>query len=191
MTINRRLLLRTSSAAVAGALGAAALSDTAAAAAMGSDPTGGVTRTLLQKHPSPAEGWDAVQTLVQIPRHRESGRHSHPGVEVGYIIRGDVLMEFDDRPPLRLRTGDPFFIPEGAIHNARNVGTVTTMMLSTYVVDGAKPLVTTYLGVQKVGGGDVPVDSGELMTGGNEPVGVLEPLRERWYRQFEQRRHVA
>ncbi|WP_459389164.1 cupin domain-containing protein [Streptomyces sp. L500] len=53
-------------------------------------------------------------------------------------------MEFDDRPPLRLRTGNPFFIPEGAVHNARNVGTVTTLMLSTYVVDETKPLVTTY-----------------------------------------------
>ncbi|MFJ7495120.1 cupin domain-containing protein [Streptomyces sp. NPDC097727] len=154
MMINRRLLLRTSSAAAAGVLGAAALSATAAATepARGlpsrltgdPDPTGGVTRTLLQEHPSPAEGWEAVQTLVQIPRHKESGRHSHPGIEVGYIIRGDVLMEFDDRPPLRLRTGDPFFIPDGSIHNARNVGTVTTMMLSTYVVDETKPLVTTY-----------------------------------------------
>jgi quercetin dioxygenase-like cupin family protein len=140
--IDRRSLLRTSGAAAAGALGVAALSSTAAAA--DSDPTAGVTRTLLQEHPSPAEGWEAVQTLVQIPRHKESGRHSHPGVEVGYIVRGDVLMEFDDRPPLRLRTGDPFFIPNGVIHNARNVGTVTTMMLSTYVVDETKPLVTNY-----------------------------------------------
>ncbi|GEC02703.1 hypothetical protein SSP24_03580 [Streptomyces spinoverrucosus] len=140
--IARRSLLRTSGAAAAGALGVAALSSTAAAA--DSDPTAGVTRTLLQEHPSPAEGWEAVQTLVQIPRHKESGRHSHPGVEVGYIVRGDVLMEFDDRPPLRLRTGDPFFIPNGVIHNARNVGTVTTMMLSTYVVDETKPLVTNY-----------------------------------------------
>ncbi|MEU6601843.1 cupin domain-containing protein [Streptomyces flaveolus] len=153
--IDRRLLLRTSGGAAAGALGALALSSTAAAAAepaghstahhpVDPDPTAGVTRTLLQEHPSPAEGWEAVQTLVQIPRHKESGRHSHPGIEVGYIIHGDVLMEFDDRPPLRLRTGDPFFIPNGAVHNARNVGTVTTMMLSTYVVDETKPLVTTY-----------------------------------------------
>ncbi|MEU1827232.1 hypothetical protein ABZ502_33000 [Streptomyces abikoensis] len=53
-------------------------------------------------------------------------------------------MEFDDGHVLRLRTGDPFLIPSGAIHNARNVGRVTTMMLSTYVVDETKPLVTTY-----------------------------------------------
>ncbi|MFF3606720.1 cupin domain-containing protein [Streptomyces sp. NPDC002463] len=153
MMLDRRVLLRTSGVAAAGVLGAALPSSAAAAepccasgtpVPAGQDPTEGVTRTLLQEHPSPAEGWEAVQTLVQIPRYRESGRHSHPGVEVGYIVRGDVLMEFDDRPPLRLRTGDPFFIPNGVIHNARNVGTVTTMMLSTYVVDETKPLVTTY-----------------------------------------------
>ncbi|MFC8715093.1 cupin domain-containing protein [Streptomyces sp. NPDC057197] len=154
---DRRTLLRAGGTAAAGALGAAALASAQQAAATPllphdhpagpvdpTDPTAGVTRTLLQQHPSPAEGWAAVQTLVRIPRHKQSGRHSHPGVEVGYIIRGDVLMEFDDAPALRLRTGDPFFIPSGAIHNALNVGTVTTMMLSTYVVDETKPLVTTY-----------------------------------------------
>ncbi|MEV7080892.1 cupin domain-containing protein [Streptomyces sp. NPDC093516] len=146
--LDRRSLLRTSGVAAAGALGAVALPPATALAQpsgpVGSDPTAGVTRTLLQEHPSPAPGWEAVQTLVRIPRHKQSGRHSHPGIEVGYIIEGDVLMEFDDGPPLRLRTGEPFFIPNSVIHNALNVGKVTTMMLSTYVVDATKPLVTTY-----------------------------------------------
>ncbi|GHC44193.1 cupin domain-containing protein [Streptomyces cinnamoneus] len=168
MMIDRRTLIRHGGAATAGALAMSAVAPTTAAAAatghgtrkaqhpypaghtnpMGAatptDPTSGVTRTVLQRHPSPAKGWDTVQTLVEIPRGKESGRHSHPGVEVGYIVRGDVLMVFDDGHVLRLRTGDPFFIPSGAVHNARNVGTVTTMMLSTYVVDETKPLVTTY-----------------------------------------------
>jgi mannose-6-phosphate isomerase-like protein (cupin superfamily) len=55
-------------------------------------------------------------------------------------------MEFDDRPTLTLRTGDPFMIPPGAIHNARNIGTVTTKMLSTYVVDETQPLATLFDG---------------------------------------------
>ncbi|MBM0257506.1 cupin domain-containing protein [Micromonospora sp. 4G55] len=37
-----------------------------------------------------------VQTLFQIPVGSESGRHSHPGEEVGYLIQGDVAMEFDE-----------------------------------------------------------------------------------------------
>lgn len=101
-------------------------------------------RTELQRFPSPVPGWAIDQTLVQIPEGTASGRHSHPGPEVGYIVRGDVAMEFDDRPSLTLRTGDPFMIPPGVIHNARNIGTVTTKMLSTYIVDEAKPLVTVY-----------------------------------------------
>ena len=101
-------------------------------------------RMELQRFPSPIPGWEMVQTLVQIPEGAASGRHSHPGPEVGYIVRGDVAMEFDDRATLTLRTGDPFMIPPGVVHNARNIGTVTTKMLSTYVVDEAQPLVTLY-----------------------------------------------
>ena len=47
-------------------------------------------------------------------------------------------------PALTLRTGDPFIIPPGVIHNARNIGTVTTMMLSTFVFDETQPLTTVF-----------------------------------------------
>jgi len=101
-------------------------------------------RTELQHFPSPVPGWEIVQSLAEIPEGVASGWHNHPGPEVGYIVRGDVAMEFDDRPTLTLRTGDPFMIPPGVIHNARNIGTVTTKMLSTYVVDEAHPLATLF-----------------------------------------------
>jgi quercetin dioxygenase-like cupin family protein len=101
-------------------------------------------RRELQRFSSPIPGWGIVQSLAEIPEGVASGRHSHPGPEVGYIVRGDVAMEFDERPVLTLRTGDPFVIPPGVVHNARNIGTVTTKMLSTYVVDGAQPLATLF-----------------------------------------------
>src|SRR3712207_3989698 len=104
-------------------------------------------RTELQRFPSPIPGWEIVQTLAEIPEGVASGRHCHPGgPEVGYIVRGDVAMEFDDRPTLTPRAGAPFVIPPGVIHNARNIGTVTTKMLSPYVVDEAQPLATLFDG---------------------------------------------
>jgi quercetin dioxygenase-like cupin family protein len=99
-------------------------------------------RTELQRSPAPFPGWQIVQTLAEIPVGTDSGRHTHPGFEVGYIVRGDVAMEFDDRPALVLRTGDPFLIPVGVVHNARNVGSLTTKMLSTYVVEEGRPVAT-------------------------------------------------
>ena len=102
-------------------------------------------RTELQRFPTPIPAWEIVQTLTEIHEDVASGRHSHPGgPEVGYIVRGDVAMEFNDRPILMLRTGDPFMIPPGVVHNARNIGTVTTEVLFTYVVDEAQPLVRLF-----------------------------------------------
>jgi hypothetical protein len=53
-------------------------------------------------------------------------------------------MEFDNRPTLTLRTGDPFMIPRASSTTCATLGTVTTKMLSTYVVDEAQPLATLY-----------------------------------------------
>ena len=45
--------------------------------------------------------------------------------------------------PMRFHAGEPFLIPPGVVHNARNItADVTTMMLSTYLVDETQPLVT-------------------------------------------------
>src|SRR5215218_10384589 len=101
-------------------------------------------RTELQRLPSPVPGWEIVQSLAEIPEGIASRRHSHPGPEVGYIVRGDVAMEFDDRPTLTLHSSDLFLILPSVVHNARNIGTVTTKMLSTDVVDEAQPLATLF-----------------------------------------------
>ncbi|WP_175616300.1 cupin domain-containing protein [Mycobacterium sp. GA-1841] len=126
------------------ALTTAVLSMPTAHADNSSDPTAGVSRTELQRSPSPTPGFEIIQTRFEIPVGKESGRHSHPGPEVGYIVQGDVDMVFDDRPVQHLHSGDPFLIPPGVIHNARNVGTIRTLMLSTYVVPVDQPLVTMY-----------------------------------------------
>jgi quercetin dioxygenase-like cupin family protein len=148
--INRRGLIQGVTAL--GALGAVAACAssvvrpvvTATSTSSDPSPTAGVTRTQLQRLPSPNPGWDIVQTRVEIPVGKESGLHTHPGPEVGYIVQGDVSMEFEDRPAQMLHIGDPFLIPAGVKHNARNVGTVRTMMLSTYVIDATQPLVHNY-----------------------------------------------
>lgn len=102
-------------------------------------------RTILQEAPSPINGWRIHQTLVAILEHASSGRHSHPGPEVGYIIQGDVMMHFDDRPrALESHSGSPFLIPPGLIHDAVNVGSVTTMMLSTCIIEETQSLVTMH-----------------------------------------------
>lgn len=105
-------------------------------------PTEGVTRTELQRLPAPDPGFEIVQTRTEIPVGTRSGRHAHPGPEIGYIVAGDVDFVFDDRPTVHVHSGDPFLIPANVFHDAINVGTVRTLMLSTYVIPDGQPLVT-------------------------------------------------
>jgi quercetin dioxygenase-like cupin family protein len=103
---------------------------------------GRLARTELQHERSSIPGRDIVQVRTEIPAGVESGWHTHPGEEVGYILAGTVEMAIAGRPSLLLEAGEAFLIPPGTPHNARDLGPDTGMMLSTYFVDPAEPLAS-------------------------------------------------
>ena len=74
---------------------------------------GKLKRTELQHKPSSIPGREIVQVLTEIPEGVESGWHTHPGEEVGYILAGTVEMKIDGQPTLILHQGDPFLMPPG------------------------------------------------------------------------------
>jgi quercetin dioxygenase-like cupin family protein len=48
----------------------------------------------------------------------------------------------EGKPPVILKSGDVLFVPAGAIHSKRNVGTGRAAELATYIVEKGKPLIT-------------------------------------------------
>ncbi len=103
---------------------------------------GRLKRTELQHQPSSIPGREIVQVLTEIPEGVESGWHTHPGEEVGYILAGTVQMRIDGQPTLILHQGDPFLMPPGTPHNALDLGPGIGMMLSTYIVEVGVPLAS-------------------------------------------------
>ncbi|HEY4268646.1 MAG TPA: cupin domain-containing protein [Galbitalea sp.] len=103
---------------------------------------GKLKRTEIQHKSSSIPGRDIVQVLTVIPVGVESGWHTHPGEEVGYILGGTVEMKIHEQDSLTLNTGDGFLIPPGTPHNALDLGPETGRMLSTYIVDTTQPLAT-------------------------------------------------
>jgi quercetin dioxygenase-like cupin family protein len=99
-------------------------------------------RTEIQHSPSSIPGRDIVQVLTEIPAGVESGWHTHPGEEVGYIVAGTVEMAIQGRATLTLQAGDGFLIPPRIPHNARDIGPGTGQMLSTYIVEAGQPLAS-------------------------------------------------
>ena len=101
-----------------------------------------LTRTEVQRSGSSIPGREIVQVLTQIPEGVESGWHTHPGEEVGYILAGTVEMAVEGRPTVTLHAGQGFLIPPRTAHNARDLGPGTGQMLSTYLVEVGQPLAT-------------------------------------------------
>jgi quercetin dioxygenase-like cupin family protein len=103
----------------------------------------GINRIDLQRHDLSVPGREVVQTIVELDPGIKSSRHTHPGEEIVFILEGAPLeYEVEGRPPVTLKPGAVLFIPAGAVHSARNVGTRKGAELATYIVEKGKPLLT-------------------------------------------------
>lgn len=122
-----------------GILGLAAI--TVVSFAFAQQPTG-VKRTDLQRHDLSIPGREVVQARIDIAPGMVAPRHYHPGEEIIYVLEGTLEYQIDGKPPVTLKAGDVLFVPAGAIHKAKNVGTTNGAELATYVVEKKKPLLT-------------------------------------------------
>lgn len=87
------------------------------------------------------KGAQHVNTLVrEFPVGGSSGWHTHPGVEIAYLIAGEMTLEQAGQPTRRLHVGDSFMVPRGVVHNAANVGQVPARLVITYVYDKGAPV---------------------------------------------------
>ena len=111
------------------------------AAALAQTPPAGLTRTDLQRHDLTIAGHEAVQTRVDFAPGAVAPWHSHPGEELIYVPTGTLEFQIRGQSPVTLKTGETYFIPAGAIHMARNSGTVPGVELATYIVEKGKPLL--------------------------------------------------
>ncbi|WP_075293116.1 cupin domain-containing protein [Pararhizobium arenae] len=98
-------------------------------------------RTDLVQNDITAPGLQVVQARVDFKKDAVSIKHSHPGEEVAYVLKGSIEYQLEGRPPVTLKTGEALFIPAGVAHVARNVGEGEASELATYVVKKEGALV--------------------------------------------------
>jgi quercetin dioxygenase-like cupin family protein len=101
----------------------------------------GIKRTDLLRHDLSTAGREVVQVRVDFDAGAAFGKHTHPGEEIAYVIEGSLEYQLDGGPPVILRAGEVLYIPAGAVHSAKNVGSGNGAELATYIVEKGKPLV--------------------------------------------------
>ena len=102
----------------------------------------GGKRTDLQRHDLSAPGREVIQVRVDFSPGYVSPRHTHPGEEIIYVLEGTLEYEIAGQPTARVKPGDVLFVPAGAVHAAKNVGSGNGAELATYIVEKGKPLIT-------------------------------------------------
>jgi len=104
-------------------------------------PPAGIKRTPLQKIEFP-DGYNTVTGIAEIPPGGAAGRHTHPGIETGYVLEGEAELLIDGKAPLKLKAGESYSIPAGVVHDAKVHGDKSLKVLGIYVVDKTKPLAS-------------------------------------------------
>ncbi|MEK9284221.1 MULTISPECIES: cupin domain-containing protein [unclassified Bradyrhizobium] len=101
----------------------------------------GIKRTPLQKIDFP-EGYTTVTAVAEVPPGGAAGRHTHPGIETGYVLEGEADLVIEGQPDKHLKAGDSYQIPAGVVHDAKTHGDKSLKVLGIYIVDKTKPLAT-------------------------------------------------
>lgn len=120
---------------IAGAVFAAALT----AAGLYAVAQEALVRQPLQKSEFPGDQWATYTTLLTVAPNAPIPRHTHPGIEMIFVIEGEATLTLEGKPEMKLKSGDSFTVPAGVVHGGKN-GDKTTKIITTHVVDKAKPL---------------------------------------------------
>ena len=103
--------------------------------------TSGLKRTLIKQTDGPMDGYVTVEMRIDIEPGAAIARHTHPGIESGYVAEGGTELTIDGQGTLTLGPGSGFQVPTGVPHGGKN-GPAKTVVISTYVVEKGKPLAS-------------------------------------------------
>ena len=103
-------------------------------------PTPTIKRSVLQKVDVPdGKKYEVVLGFAELPAGVAIGRHTHPGVEQGTLIEGELTLMVDGQPDKTFKPGDSWQIPIGAIHDAK-AGASGAKVIVSYTVEKGQPL---------------------------------------------------
>lgn len=101
-----------------------------------------LTRTVLRTVDFPTQ-YQTIENLVVIAPGGTAAAHTHPGLEVGYVLDGEADLYVQGQPKVHVKAGDSFVNPAGVPHGAVNTSpTKPFRLINVYVIEKGKPVAT-------------------------------------------------
>ncbi|HKQ10208.1 MAG TPA: cupin domain-containing protein [Rhizomicrobium sp.] len=130
-------------AAASGAAGSIVLAAPPAAPATAPAATApAITRTEILNTPLEGlKGLDGIMYVTDVPPGLAAPRHSHPGYEFNYVLKGSVVIQLDGGEPFTLKAGQSTYNVRNHVHKVRNASmTEPAQILAVLIHDMGKPL---------------------------------------------------
>ena len=103
--------------------------------------TQGIKRTILQTHDVPGTSLQSVQGIAEIGPRVEFPAHTHPGMEISYVLSGSLTLNVKGEPVRTLKAGQTAFVPGEMPHWGR-AGPTGAKILASWIVEKGKPLAS-------------------------------------------------
>lgn len=102
---------------------------------------GGIRRTVLQQT---ALNNDVMVdlNLIEVPNGTSAAPHTHPGLELTYVLQGEFDLVRMGQPDQRYQPGMSYTVSEGDVHFARVIGERPIKLLCMFIHGKSQPVAT-------------------------------------------------
>lgn len=102
---------------------------------------GGIKRTVLQKTNFP-DDFTVNFNLIEVPNGTSASPHTHPGLEVTYVLEGEFDLVTEGKPDQRFKPGMSYMVTDSDVHFARVLGNQPIKLLCVFINEKTKPVAT-------------------------------------------------
>src|SRR5258705_2173524 len=99
------------------------------------------TRTILQQTDVPGGNYTVILALTDIAPGMVAARHTHPGVEISYVLAGEGDFIIEGKGKMHVKAGEHVLLESGVEHNVQN-GAGPMKILAVYTIPKGVPLAT-------------------------------------------------
>ncbi len=94
---------------------------------------------LLKTDMEGVEGKEGIMVIAEFDPGAKSAKTYHPGHELIYVLEGSGTLDVEGKP-IRLKTGDVFYLPPKRSHYTTNDGTTTLRALAVFIHEKGQPV---------------------------------------------------
>jgi len=100
------------------------------------------TRTILQQTDVPGGNYTVILAVTEIAPNMVAARHTHPGVEISYVLQGEADFVIEGKGTMHVKAGQSFRLESGVKHSVKNASAMPMKILAVYTIPKGAQLAT-------------------------------------------------